>query len=83
MIEKRIIVNLADGVHIRPAKEFVKIASVCNSEITITKNGKSANGKSILAIMGLAIDKGEEVTLIANGADEQEAIASLEKTLTE
>jgi catabolite repression HPr-like protein len=83
MIEKKITVNLEQGMHIRPAKQFVKIASAFNSDITINKNGQAVNGKSILAIMGLAIDKEEEVILRVDGPDEQEAIFSLEKILIE
>jgi catabolite repression HPr-like protein len=83
MIEKKIVVNLEQGVHIRPAKQFVKIASAFNSEISIHKNGQRVNGKSILGIMALAINLGEEVTLVVDGVDEHEAISSLEKIFTE
>lgn len=76
------MVGLEQGVHIRPAKQFVKIAADYECEIFIHKDDNRINGKSILGIMSLAIDTGEEVTLIADGADEQEAIASLENLLT-
>jgi catabolite repression HPr-like protein len=45
------------------------------------KKEKTVNGKSIMGIMSSAIAKGEEITLIADGPDEAEAIAALEKVL--
>lgn len=82
MVEKKIVVGLEQGVHIRPAKQFVKIATDYQCEIFIHKDDHRINGKSILGIMSLAIDMGEEITLVADGADEQEAISSLENLLT-
>jgi catabolite repression HPr-like protein len=83
MIKKNITINLKDGLHIRPAKEFVKVASQFKSEISITKTTQTANGKSILGIISMAINQGEEVTLTAEGPDESEAFSSLEKILVE
>ncbi|MDA5109760.1 HPr family phosphocarrier protein [Brevibacillus thermoruber] len=83
MIEKKVIVELPHGLHARPAANFVRLASSFASEIKIVKNEKTANGKSIMGIMSMAVAKGEEITLIADGADEAEAIAALEKALKE
>jgi catabolite repression HPr-like protein len=81
MIEKKVVVELPHGLHARPAANFVRLASSFASEIKIVKNEKTANGKSIMGIMSMAVAKGEEITLIADGADEAEAIAALEKAL--
>jgi phosphotransferase system HPr (HPr) family protein len=83
MIEKKVIIHLSHGLHARPAASFVKIASSFSSEIQLVKKEKSFNGKSIMGIMSAAIGRGEEVTLIADGADEAEAIAALEQVLAE
>ncbi|MFG0212291.1 HPr family phosphocarrier protein [Brevibacillus porteri] len=83
MVEKKIVVQLAHGLHARPAANFVKAATSFSSEIKIIKNEKNVNGKSIMGIMAAAIAKGEEITLITDGVDEQEAMAALEKALTE
>ncbi|TRY25850.1 MULTISPECIES: HPr family phosphocarrier protein [Brevibacillus] len=83
MIEKKVVVELPHGLHARPAANFVRLASSFASEIKIVKNEKTANGKSIMGIMSMAVAKGEEITLIADGADEAEAIAALEKALKE
>jgi catabolite repression HPr-like protein len=83
MIEKKVVVKLPHGLHARPAANFVRLASSFTSEIKIVKNEKTANGKSIMGIMSMAVAKGEEITLIADGPDEAEAIAALEKALQE
>ncbi|KQL46736.1 PTS sugar transporter subunit IIA [Brevibacillus choshinensis] len=83
MEQKNIVVQLSQGLHARPAATFVKIATSFSSEIKLLKKEKIVNGKSIMGIMAAAIAKGEEITLIVDGADEKEAIAALEKILLE
>jgi phosphotransferase system HPr (HPr) family protein len=81
--QKKIVVQLSQGLHARPAAAFVKIAASFSSEIKLLKKEKVINGKSIMGIMAAAIAKGEEVTLIADGVDEKEAVAALEKVLVD
>ncbi|WP_400162170.1 HPr family phosphocarrier protein [Brevibacillus sp. TJ4] len=81
MLEKKIIVQLEHGLHARPAATFVKKASSFASDIQLVKKEKTVNGKSIMGVMAAAIGKGEVVTLIADGVDEEEAIVELEKLL--
>lgn len=81
MVQKNIVVQLSQGLHARPAATFVKIATSFASEIKLVKKEKTVNGKSIMGIMSSAIAKGEEITLIADGPDETEAVAALEKVL--
>lgn len=83
MVEKKIVVQLSHGLHARPAANFVKVATSFASEIKLVKKEKTVNGKSIMGIMASAIGKGEEITLIADGPDEAEAVAALEKLLLE
>lgn len=81
MIQKTIIVQLQHGLQARIATEFVKKAASFSSEISLIKNGRAVAGKSIMGIMALAIRKGEEIILSANGNDEQQAVVALEKFL--
>lgn len=83
MVEKKIIIGLSHGLHARPAASFVKLATSFTSEIKLVKNEKNVNGKSIMGVMASAIAKGDEITLIADGTDEVEALAALEKVLLE
>ena len=81
MMEKRVVIRLQHGLQARCANQFVQKSSSFNSEISIIKNGRMVAGKGIMGVMALAIRKGEEITLLANGSDEQEAIATLESFL--
>lgn len=71
------------GMHARPAGLFVKEASTFASTVKIVANGKEADAKKILGVMSLGIKEGNEITVIAEGDDEEKAIASLEKFITE
>jgi len=81
MIEKKIAICLQHGLQARLATKFVQKASSFSSEVILMKNGRSVVGKSIMGVMALAIRGGEEITLIANGNDEQVAIVTLENFL--
>lgn len=67
------------GIHARPAGLLVKAAGAFKSDITIATEAKKANAKRMMAVMGLGVKKGTEVTLTAEGEDEDAAIADLEK----
>ncbi|MED4226595.1 HPr family phosphocarrier protein [Neobacillus cucumis] len=77
MIERKIKVGLQCGLQAQGATEFVKRASSFSSEINIIKKNRFVAGKSILDVMCLAVRKGEDVILIADGNDEQDAIEDL------
>lgn len=81
MIRKKIVVQLNNGLQAQAASEFVRKASSFNSDINILKEGNLIAGKSIMGVMCLAIRKGEEITLIADGIDENKAIEDLETYL--
>lgn len=81
MIEKKIVIGLQHGIQARNATEFVQKASSFRSEINLIKDGRSVAAKSIMGIMALAIRKGEEITLIADGSDEHQAVIALENVL--
>lgn len=66
------------GIHARPAGLLVKKTQPYASEITIVKDDKKANGKSMLSIMGLGAKNAESITIQAEGDDEDTAIAELE-----
>ena len=68
-----------EGLHARPAAIFVKTASKLSSDISIVYDGVSVNGKSIIGIMSLGAFNGEEITIQANGSDEEVAVKTLSK----
>lgn len=71
------------GIHTRPAGLLVKEAAGFASAITIEKDGKKVDAKRILGVMGLGAKKGAEITLRAEGEDEDAAIEKLSAFLQE
>jgi catabolite repression HPr-like protein len=83
MLEQKVIVQLQTGLHARPAALFVQEAGKFSSDIFVSKGDKRVNGKSIIGMMSLAIAKGSEITLIAEGTDETEALQALRKIVSQ
>ncbi|MCI9417790.1 MAG: HPr family phosphocarrier protein [Eubacterium sp.] len=69
------------GIHARPAGLLVKLAGGYQSDISIIKDGKSANAKRIMALMSLSATKGTEITIQVEGPDEDEAAKAVEEFL--
>ena len=65
------------GIHARPASIFVQTATKFKSKIQLQAKGKTIDAKSILMIMSMGLVKGTEVTIIADGPDEAEAVKAL------
>lgn len=76
-MERKITIQNETGIHARPAGLIVKEAAKFKSSITIEKDGKEYNAKSIMSLMAMAAAKGEEITIKANGEDEQEALSAI------
>jgi phosphocarrier protein HPr len=65
------------GLHARAAAKLVQAASRFESEINITVNNKTVNGKSIMGIMMLAASKGTVIEITSSGADENDAMEEI------
>lgn len=72
------VIKDEQGMHARPAGLLVKEAGKFASSVKISANGKEVDAKRIFGIMSLGIKKGQEVTMIIDGADEDVAAAELE-----
>ena len=83
MIEFETQVKNKIGMHLRAAGEFVKVATKFKSDVFVVKDGKKANGKSILGLASLAIERGARITVRLNGDDEQEARAAIERLIAD
>jgi phosphocarrier protein HPr len=66
-----------EGLHARPAAQFVKAAKGFSSEIVVLKGERGANAKSSLKIMTLGAKKGDTITIRAEGEDAKEAVDAL------
>ena len=67
------------GIHARPAGLLVKEAKSYDSVIRITKDGKNAEAKKLMALMGLGVKKGDTVTVSVEGGDEESVAAKMEE----
>lgn len=65
------------GLHARPSALLVTTAGRFQSEVHFTKDGLRVNGKSIMGVMMLAAEKGSEITIEAEGPDEDQAVDAL------
>lgn len=77
MAEVHLVVIDPSGLHARPAAKFVQAASRFSSRIVIREDGREADAKSLIALLGLTIRPSSEITLAADGPDADEAIAAL------
>jgi len=75
--EIQLLVIDPSGLHARPAARFVQAATRFSSRIVIRENGREADAKSLIALLGLTIRPSSEITLAADGPDADEAIAAL------
>lgn len=65
------------GLHARAAAKFMQTAAGYTCEVTVEKEGKTVNGKSIMGLMMLAAAQGSELTVTTRGEGEEEALAAL------
>jgi phosphocarrier protein len=72
-----------NGIHARPAGIIVQCAKRFASEITVEKDGESADAKKLFALMRLGVKFHHAVRVMASGADEEEAVQSLYNTMRE
>jgi phosphoenolpyruvate-protein phosphotransferase len=72
-----LIVTLRQGLHARPAALLAQRAKSFGAQATVAAHGRTANARSVVAIMALGVRQGDELTLQASGVDAAEAVASL------
>ncbi len=84
IIKKKLTIKSKQGLHARPAALFVQIANKFDSRITIRRedNTEGINGKSIMGILMLGVEKGASIIVEAEGKDAHLAVEELEKLVT-
>lgn len=81
MVQKSFKVIADTGIHARPATLLVQAAGKFDSEIKLEYKEKQVNLKSIMGVMSLGIGQGAEISISAEGSDEQAALDALTETL--
>ncbi len=77
--EIKVEIKNEDGLHMRPAMQFVDVASRFSCDIKVSNPQCEANGKSIMQMSMLAATQGSRLTIRAEGADAEEAITALKE----
>ncbi len=71
-----------EGLHARPAAQFVESSKQFSSDILVVKGEREANAKSSLKLMTLGAKKGDKITIRAEGEDAQEAVDALTQLIS-
>lgn len=78
MVNKKVKIKNPTGLHLRPAGVLCKHAIDYNSVITFKYGGENiANAKSVLSVLGACVKSGDEIELICEGEDEEEALKGI------
>lgn len=83
MYQKQVEITAENGLHTRPAAQFVKEAKGFNAKITVESSGKEASATSLFKLQTLGLTKGTVVTIKAEGEQAQEAVDHLVKLMDE
>ncbi len=83
MKEFKYVIKDEVGIHARPAGLLVKKAKEFSDKITISINGKSAEATRLMALMGLGVKHGDEVTVTVEGADEDSTATAMQEFFNE
>ena len=70
-------ITLSGDLHARPAGQLAVAAAKFTADVTLTAGERSANAKSVLAVMGLGATAGQQVTATAEGPDAEQAVAAV------
>lgn len=77
MVTREVTIKNSVGLHARPATFFIQKANSFKSSIWVEREDRRVNAKSLLGVLSLGIVKGMEITLVADGPDEEAAVDAL------
>jgi phosphotransferase system HPr (HPr) family protein len=77
VVRRQVTVAGSTGLHARPAALFCREAARFAARVTLEKDGRHADGRSLLSVLELDVRQGETIVLVAEGADEDEAVMLL------
>ena len=77
MVSKKVTIKNPTGLHLRPAGELCKPAMQFKAKITFSFEGGTSNAKSVLSVLGACVKSGDEIELICEGEDEEEALKKM------
>jgi phosphocarrier protein HPr len=81
--ETQVEIKNADGLHMRPAMQFVDVANLFDCDVTVSNGENSVDGKSIMQMSMLAATCGTKLNIKAEGVDSKRAISALRELVEE
>lgn len=81
MQEKELEIINKLGLHARAAAKLIGVTSRFSADITLVKDGREVDGKSIMSVMMLAASQGTTLSVKAQGSDEESAIIAIEELI--
>jgi phosphocarrier protein HPr len=79
-ISEEIVVRHKEGLHARPAAQFVKLAASFGANIQVenlTKGSQPVNAKSIISVLSVNVVQDDKIRIMAEGEQEQEAVTAI------
>jgi phosphocarrier protein len=83
MVKKEFTIINKLGLHARASAKFVTTASQFKSDMQVSRNERTVNGKSIMGLMMLAAAKGTDIQVEAIGHDSEQALAAIEALIND
>lgn len=78
-ISKKLEITNKLGLHARAAALLVQTVNKFSAQVTFSKDGQSADGRSIMGVLTLAATQGSKVHVEASGEDAERAVRAIEK----
>jgi phosphotransferase system HPr (HPr) family protein len=76
-LQRKVMITNPQGFHMRPQAAFAKLASSSACSVTVRKDDKQVNGKSLLELMLLAAEQGTELIVEVTGPDARQTLDAL------
>ena len=83
MVSAKVVIKNPTGLHLRPAGILCKEAMNFKSTVSFRFKNTTANAKSVLSVLGACVKSGDEIIFVCEGADEEEALATMVKAVEE
>ncbi len=77
MVSQKVVIKNPTGLHLRPAGILCKEAMQFKSHVTFKYRENTANAKSVLSVLGACIKSGDEIEMVCEGEDEEEALEAM------
>lgn len=77
MVSHKVTITIEHGMHMFPAEVLAKVASVFNSRIELKRGNKTVNAKSMLSLLSSNVKFGEELQIVCDGEDEEDALKKI------